>query len=140
MSVFDILCPCHAQLSQTGHILHLGPTLAKLLGDQQALPVRFLELFELRRPHPAATMKVLFALAGQKLTFRLRAAPDTELKAVLALMRGRKASFEGAQKNIPHRQKRNNPIKQQSYPVKPKRPTLAATHKRQKSKEKKYKW
>ena len=74
MSVFDILCPCHAQLSQTGHILHLGPTLAKLLGDQQALPVRFLELFELRRPHPAATMKVLFALAGQKLTFRLRAA------------------------------------------------------------------
>ena len=52
-------------------------------------------------------------------------------------MRGRKASFEGAQKNIPHRQKRNNPIKQQSYPVKPKRPTLAATHKRKKSKEKK---
>lgn len=86
MSVFDILCPCHAQLSQTGHILHLGPTLAKLLGDPQALPVRFLELFELRRPHPAATMKVLFALAGQKLTFRLRAAPHTELKAVLALL------------------------------------------------------
>ena len=41
MSVFDILCPCHAQLSQTGHILHLGPTFAELLGDQQALPVRF---------------------------------------------------------------------------------------------------
>jgi len=86
MSVFDILCPCHAQLSQTGHILHLGPTLAKLLGDAPALPVRYLELFELRRPHPAASMKVRFALAGQKLTFRLRAAPHTDLKAVLALL------------------------------------------------------
>ena len=137
MSVFDILCPCHAQLSQTGHILHLGPTLAKLLGDQQALPVRFLELFEMRRSHPAATMKVLFALAGQKLTFRLRAAPHTELKAVLALMRGRKASFEGAQKNIPHRQKRNNPIKQQSYPVNQSaprlRPRISARNPRKKS-------
>ena len=50
MSVFDILCPGHAQLSQTGHILHLGPTLAKVLGEAPALPIRFLELFELRRP------------------------------------------------------------------------------------------
>ena len=33
MSVFDILCPCHAKLSPTGHILHLGPTLAKVLGE-----------------------------------------------------------------------------------------------------------
>ena len=86
MSVFDILCPCHAQLSQTGHILHLGPTLAKVLGEVPALPIRFLELFELRRPHPAASMKVLFALAGKKLTFRLRSGPLTELKVVLALL------------------------------------------------------
>ena len=78
MSVFDILCPCHAQLSQTGHILHLGPTLAKVLGDVPALPVRFLEMFELRRPHSAASMRVLFALAGQKLTFRLRSADRTK--------------------------------------------------------------
>ena len=86
MSVFDILCPCHAKLSPTGHILHLGPTLAKVLGDVPALPVRFLEMFELRRPHSAASMRVLFALAGQKLTFRLRSAAQTELKAVLALL------------------------------------------------------
>lgn len=86
MSVFDIICPCHAQLSQTGHILHLGPTLAKVLGGAPSLPIRFLEVFELRRPKPVTSMQKLFALAGQKLTFRLRDAPHTELKAVLAML------------------------------------------------------
>lgn len=42
--------PMHIHLSATGHILSVGPTLAKLRPDQNIVGQRFLEVFEIKRP------------------------------------------------------------------------------------------
>ena len=86
--VLDILCPMHAVLDATGHIIHAGPTLRRVLGDGAPTGRRFLELVELRRPRIGTGMAELRAAAGVKLHFALRTAPRTELKGVLAPLAG----------------------------------------------------
>ncbi|EPX81011.1 GGDEF domain-containing protein [Litoreibacter arenae] len=44
------LMPMHLHVSATGHILSVGPTLAKLRPDEQLSGRRLLELFEIKRP------------------------------------------------------------------------------------------
>ncbi|MDR9393117.1 MAG: GGDEF domain-containing protein [Roseovarius sp.] len=79
----DVLCPMHAVLDRTGHVVHAGPTLHKLAPDGNVTGRRFLELLELRRPRAGDTLAELRAAAGEKLHFRLRPPPRTELKGVL---------------------------------------------------------
>jgi diguanylate cyclase (GGDEF)-like protein len=79
----DPLCPLHAVLDSTGHILHAGPTLHRLAARSELAGTRLTELLELQRPRAAGTMDSLLRLAGQKLHFVLRAPPRTELKGVL---------------------------------------------------------
>lgn len=79
----DILCPLHVVLNATGHIVHIGPTLAKILEGQPAVGLRFLELFELKRPRIGQTMEALLGVAGTKLHLQLRGTPRTEMKGVL---------------------------------------------------------
>ncbi|WP_299691099.1 GGDEF domain-containing protein [uncultured Tateyamaria sp.] len=82
-TALDVLCPMHLLLSQTGHILHAGPTAQKLRPDVDLLGLRFLEVFDLKRPRAISTMDDLRAAAGMKLHLRLRDAPSTEVKGVL---------------------------------------------------------
>lgn len=79
----DILCPMHLVLSQTGHVVHAGPTVQKLRPDTPLVGRRFLELFDLKRPRAITTMDGLRAAAGSKLHLQLRDAPQTEIKGVL---------------------------------------------------------
>lgn len=80
-AAFDTFCPMHVVLGPSGHILHCGPTLAKLRKDR-ILGKRFLEVFELKRPRGITSMPQLAARAGTKLHLRFRDDPQTELKAV----------------------------------------------------------
>lgn len=48
--VLGTLMPMHLHISPTGHILSVGPTLAKLRPDQSLIGQRFLEVFEVKRP------------------------------------------------------------------------------------------
>ena len=80
----DILAPMHLVLDATGHVIHAGPTMQKLRPDVPMAGQRFLELFELSRPRAVKSMAALLASAGIKLHLRLRDAPRTALKAVLA--------------------------------------------------------
>ncbi|MGY3439307.1 MULTISPECIES: diguanylate cyclase domain-containing protein [unclassified Marinovum] len=82
-AVMDVLCPMHLALDQTGHIAHVGPTLAKLKPDECLPGKRFLEVFELRRPRAVTDMAHLSAHAGTKLHLRFRTGPQTALKGVL---------------------------------------------------------
>lgn len=82
-NVMNVLCPMHAILDATGHIVHAGACAHKLAPNGDATGARFLELFELKRPRTAQTMQDLRAMAGIKLHFQLRAAPRPELKGVL---------------------------------------------------------
>ena len=53
--LLDILCPMHAVLKETGHVVHAGPTLHKVFADKPLIGARFLERVELRRAHVAYT-------------------------------------------------------------------------------------
>ena len=82
-SVMNVLCPMHAILDATGHIVHAGACTHKLAPAGNVTGARFLEVFELKRPRGALSMQDLCAMAGVKLHLQLRAAPRTELKGVL---------------------------------------------------------
>ena len=79
----DTLCPMHAIVDRSGHILHAGPTLAKLGMGGPLRGARLLEVMELKRPGTDGSMAALMRLCGVKLHFVLRRPPRTELKGVL---------------------------------------------------------
>ena len=82
-AMLDVLCPMHVLLSHTGHIVHAGPTVRKLRPESELVGLRFLEVFDLKRPRAITTMEQLRAAAGTKLHLRLRDAPSTEVKGIL---------------------------------------------------------
>lgn len=82
-AALDVLCPMHLVLSDTGHVLHAGPTVQKLRPQKPMVGQRFLELFDLKRPRAVTTMTGLRACAGTKLHLQLRDAPKTEVKGLL---------------------------------------------------------
>lgn len=81
--VFDVLCPMHIVLNRTGHITHVGPTMARLRPVDALKGARFLEVFEMLRPHIAYGTADLMAHAGTPMRFRFRDQPETALKGVL---------------------------------------------------------
>lgn len=83
-AMMDVLCPMHAVLDATGHVVHAGPSLAKVFAERQLIGARFAELFEVRRPQTDGSMQALIDHAGAKLHLRLRGAGRTDLKGVLA--------------------------------------------------------
>ena len=83
LATLDVLCPMHVRLDKFGKITHAGPTVTKLYGDQTILGNRFLEAFELNRPHSITSMETLLAAAGKKLHLKKRVEPQTGLKGVL---------------------------------------------------------
>lgn len=82
-AVLDTLCPMHAVLGPTGHVVQAGPTLRKVIPDRDPVGARFLEIFEMARPNMARDMADLRALAGRRLRLRLRVGPRHALKGVL---------------------------------------------------------
>lgn len=74
----DALMPLHAILDQEGVVRHVGPTLAKVLGDREGIGERFLKLFEIRRPRFDVMMARLAAGITGKVSLRLRDDPDTQ--------------------------------------------------------------
>ncbi len=84
--LMDALCPMHAILDATGHVVHAGQTLHKLHPSGCVTGKRFLELFELKRPRAAGSMADLRAMAGIKLHLQMRDMPRTELKGILVAL------------------------------------------------------
>lgn len=83
-TILDTLCPMHVVLNETGHIVHAGPSFTRILPRSEAMGLRFLELFELKRPRIDSEMRALLDLAGTKLHLQLRTGIRTEMKGVLA--------------------------------------------------------
>jgi diguanylate cyclase (GGDEF)-like protein len=51
IDALDLLMPLHLRIASSGHITAAGPTLQKLFGGTQLIGRRFLEIFEVKRPH-----------------------------------------------------------------------------------------
>ena len=85
-ALLDTLCPMHAVLNATGHVVHAGPSFAKVFPDAPPQGRRFLELLELKRPKLGQSMTDLRRAGGAKLHFQLRDEPRTDLKGVLVAL------------------------------------------------------
>ncbi|PKQ11582.1 MAG: GGDEF domain-containing protein [Alphaproteobacteria bacterium HGW-Alphaproteobacteria-1] len=77
------LCPMFALVGPTGHVLAVGPTLARVLAPREGIGARFLELFEVLRPQSVETMAGLAALEGARLRLRSRTGASHVLKGVV---------------------------------------------------------
>ena len=84
----DRLMPMHLLLSETGHIRHAGPTLAKLFPGNDLVGRRFLEVLELRRPRSIDTLADLRRVGRVPLHLRFRDPPHTGFRGVAAPMSG----------------------------------------------------
>ena len=71
VEALDLLMPLACVIAPTGHVRHVAPTLARVLGLQPH-GRRFLELFELRRPRGIDTTTDLAAAAPCPVRVRLR--------------------------------------------------------------------
>ncbi|MBV1867074.1 MAG: diguanylate cyclase [Marinosulfonomonas sp.] len=84
----DLLMPMHMVVGQTGHIVSVGSTLARLRPSTQLVGKRFLEVFEMRRPRrELKDFPDLCSVAGLKIHLQFRDAPQTPLKGMMAELR-----------------------------------------------------
>ncbi|OYX42255.1 MAG: hypothetical protein B7Z02_12570 [Rhodobacterales bacterium 32-67-9] len=77
------LMPMFLWVAPTGHIRAVGPTLAKLCDGVVLVGLRFLDLFQIRKPQRARTMDEVRLLAGQRLHLGLREPPHTALRGLV---------------------------------------------------------
>jgi diguanylate cyclase (GGDEF)-like protein len=82
-AVLDSLMPMHIILDAAGRIRHVGPTMAKLLGDGSATGQALLSVFELRRPADVNDFAGLRKRAGQRLSLAPRSSGHLSLRAVI---------------------------------------------------------
>jgi diguanylate cyclase (GGDEF)-like protein len=81
-SALDQLMPMHLMIGSDGQILHVGPTLQKLMPTRGLAGEPFFETFELRRPRLAKTVDELCNPDGVRLKLRLRGCTDLRLKGL----------------------------------------------------------
>ncbi len=81
-AALDALLPLHVRVGPTGHVVAVGPTLARLRPGAALPGRRLLELFEFRRPAAPATLADLMAPTQRRLALQFRDAPRTAFKGV----------------------------------------------------------
>lgn len=77
------LMPMFLWVAPTGHIRAVGPTLAKLCEGVALVGLRFLDMFEIRKPQSARSMDEVRLMAGQRLHLGLREPPHTGLRGLV---------------------------------------------------------
>ncbi|MCB2136014.1 MAG: GGDEF domain-containing protein [Rhodobacteraceae bacterium] len=75
------LMPMHLWVSASGHIRSVGPTLAKLHGSG-LVGRRFLEVFAVKKPRCAQSIRDLSTMLGQRLHICLRNTPATRWRGL----------------------------------------------------------
>ncbi len=80
--------PMHVEMSLTGHIRHIGPTLKKLLPDVVEIDDRFLEVFEVKRPRHVSKFSDICATANLRLRLVPRSDPRLVLKGLIVPLPG----------------------------------------------------
>lgn len=87
-TALDLLMPMHLEMSLTGHIRHIGPTLVKILPDVEIVKDRFLEIFEVKRPRRVTKFSDLGTRAHNKLLIVPRCDPSLILKGLMVPLPG----------------------------------------------------
>jgi diguanylate cyclase (GGDEF)-like protein len=76
----------HLILDASGHIMHAGPTLQKILSRRSFIGAHFLDVFTVKRPRAIHNAADLRKSAGVKLRLDLVNAPETAMKGILIEM------------------------------------------------------
>lgn len=76
----DRLLPMHILIDAGGFILDVGPTLGALRPDAPLVGTRFLDRFDLRRPHGVASAADLAGQSGRRLNLIFADTPHTSFK------------------------------------------------------------
>ncbi len=95
-SLLETFCPMFMLVDRDGVITHVGPTLQKLRPDQQIVGQKFQSFFDMMRPGSDISFSELIEQPTTKLQLRLRDAPQTVLKGIVAPLNDR----EGAVVNL----------------------------------------
>lgn len=83
-SALDHLMPLHLYLSPTGHILRVGPTLAKLFPDQDLCGLRFLEVMEVKHPQSVQVFADIAKFEHTRLRVAARMGHNYVMKGLFA--------------------------------------------------------
>ncbi|MBV7378096.1 diguanylate cyclase domain-containing protein [Maritimibacter dapengensis] len=85
----DVMMPMNVVADFDGRIVHVGPTLAKVLGNRRYMGERLLDFFDLRRPKEEAILASLRRGASGKVLLRLRDENQTQFIGAAAALPGR---------------------------------------------------
>lgn len=85
-STIDALLPMHLLLDADGVVLRAGPTIQKLLADRPVVGADVFDLLEIRRPVAITTMQQLAENANARLSVRLTANPEMQMRAQALLL------------------------------------------------------
>ena len=80
----DRLLPMHAVLDEQGGILHVGPTLAKVLGPDPVIGQSVFDVLSFSRPKGISSAESLPKVLGRKLRLEPKGQAETRLTGVLA--------------------------------------------------------
>ncbi len=83
-SLLETFCPMFMMVGRDGVITHVGPTLQKLRLDQQIVGQKFQSFFDMMRPGSDISFSELIEQPTTKLQLRMRDAPQTVLKGIVA--------------------------------------------------------
>jgi len=83
-TALDHLMPMHIWISATGQIVHMGPTLRKLLRGEVSHGMGVFDVVRVFKPRTASDLQSLLPLAGRKLDVALAPLPGLRFKASLA--------------------------------------------------------
>lgn len=78
----DMLLPLHLQVGSDGFITHAGPTLQKIWPDEPLVGLRFLEVFELRRPVNITLFRDLLEIGSDRVRLVFRSGTNYMLKGL----------------------------------------------------------
>lgn len=86
--LLDHLCPLHLIIDAEGHVIHVGPTLARLRPARMFEGQNVLTLFEVVRPRNIGSAADLLAVRDTVLRLSFRDAPRTSFKGSLVPLPG----------------------------------------------------
>ena len=89
----DVLMPMHLWFGADERVVRVGPTLAKIAGDEQLIGQPLFDIVDLRRPQAAHSVEAILALAGMRLRLALFCRADLPFRGVVVPMPGGQGGF-----------------------------------------------
>ncbi len=85
-SALDVVMPMHLWFGPGGQIIRVGPTLAKIAGDQDLRGRDLFDVIHLRRPRAGKTLAQILSLQGARLSLTITGCENAQFRGVVVAM------------------------------------------------------